>query len=130
VRQAPSNGMRLRRQILVWLGVCVLALQTMIPGAAMTHDRAVPAIVMCAADGATIVADLPDLPRPRQKGFAGLACEQCLTASLTALPPPAPRTLVRAFAIIETVAISAPSDRRPPSRAPPRPPSQGPPVFA
>lgn len=123
--------MTIRHRLVVWLGVCVLVMQALIPAAAMSHDAAPSPFVLCTAEGAKLVAALPGMPQPRPKGFAGLPCEHCVVSSVTALAPPPDLALAEPIRRAEAATPPAPAERRPPARAPPpRPPSQGPPLSA
>lgn len=106
----------------------LLALQGLVPAAALAHDASPGAggVEICTALGLKLVHGGQ---RGKHHGFAGLACEQCVMASLAMVaadPPPAP---VRPEAVVFAY---RPIAERPSilPRAPPRPPSQGPPVSA
>ena len=104
----------------------VLLLQGLVPAAAFAHDEARgPAnIDICTGEG------LKHLSAHHQHhGFAGLACEQCVMASLAmvdAAPPPL-RVRAESLSFVFRPVAERPSIQ---PRAPPRPPSQGPPFSA
>lgn len=120
IRQAPERA----RAIALAL---VLVLQSLVPAAALAGDASPRAgIQICTSAG---LQHLPGDPRHRPRGFAGLACEQCVMASL-AMVAAAPPPLAMSSNTIAFVFV--PVAERPSAlpRAPPRPPSQGPPVSA
>jgi hypothetical protein len=102
-----------------------LLLQGLVPAAAFAHDEAAgQGLEICTLHGLEHRQS-----GHRDHGFAGLACEQCVLASLAMVssdPPPVPvRAEAAEFAyrpIAERPSILP--------RAPPRPPSQGPPASA
>ena len=107
------------------LAAVTLLLQGLIPAAAVAHDHA-GEIQICTAKGVRLVR----MDHGKAGHFGGLACEQCVMASLAGVaaePPPAPVPVVFAYQPPRPPSPAAPP---PPARAPPRPPSQGPPVPA
>ena len=106
----------------------VLALQGLVPAAALAHDAAAGSggVEICTALGLKLVHD----GRPgKHHGFAGLACEQCVMASLAMVSADAPPLAIRTDAIVFHY---RPVAERPSllPRAPPRPPSTAPPISA
>ena len=106
----------------------VLALQSLVPAAAFAHDEANAAagVEICTAAGLKLV----HAARQHQHhGFAGLACEQCVMASLAMVSSEPPPLAVRADAVLFAY---RPIAERPSilPRAPPRPPSRAPPASA
>ncbi len=104
-----------------------LVLQGLVPAAALAHDGARgPAVLeICTGEGLKHIHS----PHQGSHGFAGLACEQCVMASLamvSAAPPPV-RVQIQAVSFIYRPAAERPSLQ---PRAPPRPPSIGPPISA
>ena len=106
----------------------VLVLQGLVPAAALAQDeaRGPAAIAICTGEGLKLVHT--GSPHHRH-GFAGLACEQCVMASLAMVASPPPVEMVRSQAVrfVYLPASERPSTR---PRAPPRPPSRGPPIPA
>ena len=111
------------RQTPVLLAVLLLVLQALIPAAAIASDHAAGQTVeVCTPSGAKALR----LPPPHHHGFGGLACEQCVIASLTALgaaAPPRVPTAVRVeparFLVRIAVARRSGAYLRPPSTGPP-----------
>jgi hypothetical protein len=104
----------------------VMLLQGLIPAAAVAHDRQ-DQVQICTSTGLKLVS--LGTRHGHDHGFGGLACEQCVMASLAAVAV-APPQAVPPSARVETVAtpqLERPSVR---TRAPPRPPSRGPPAQA
>lgn len=104
----------------------VVVLQGLVPAAAFAHDEAGnPAVIqICTGEGLKLV----HVGSPhRHQGFAGLACEQCVMASLATVAAAPPSLPVRADVarFVYLPAGERPSIR---PRAPPRPPSIGPPI--
>jgi hypothetical protein len=109
------------------LAALTLLLQALIPAAALAYDHGhAGEIQICTAKGVRLVH-----PGHGKAGhFGGLACEQCVIASLAATaaaPPPESIPAPFAYAAPPPPAPAAPP---PPARAPPRPPSTAPPAFA
>ena len=104
----------------------VLALQGLVPAAALAHDAAAGSggVEICTALGLKLVHDNRT---GKHHGFAGLACEQCVMASLAMVSAAPPPLVIRADAVAFHY---RPIAERPSilPRAPPRPPSQGPPI--
>jgi len=111
------------------LAMLALLAQALMPAAAMAHDAAGQSVVICTADGAKSVQLAGDvIGKTDPKGFAGLACAQCVAVSLATTTPPdiavapvlyAARIEATPRAALTGVALA---------RAPPRPPGQGPPT--
>ena len=107
--------------------VLALVLQGLAPAAALAHDQTPSSglIEICSSGGLKSVHAAS--PQSRHHGFGGLACEQCVMASLTMVAAEPPGLAAR----FDTVAFTyRPISERPSilPRAPPRPPSQGPPT--
>jgi hypothetical protein len=103
-----------------------LILQGLIPAAAIAHDHAAGgATELCTPQGLKPAPVRPD----HHHGFGGLACEQCVMASLamTGSAPPPVIERCKAAEIIPPPIAERPSLL---PRAPPRPPSCGPPLFS
>ena len=104
----------------------VLLLQGLVPAAAFAHDEThgAGAVQICTGAGLKRAS-----AHHEHHGFAGLACEQCVMASLAMVDAAPPPLRVRAEAL---VFVFQPAAERPSiqPRAPPRPPSQGPPLSA
>jgi hypothetical protein len=123
------NGIKLRdarlRAFGAALAALVLLLQGLIPGAALAYDHP-REIQLCTAHGVKLVR----LDHGKGGHFGGLACEQCVMASLTAVagePPPEPPPTAFAY---DAPPLPAPAAAPRQARAPPRPPSTAPPVLA
>lgn len=111
------------------LAMLALFVQALIPAAAMAQDTAGQSVVICTAEGAKSVELAGDvIGKKDPKGFAGLACAQCVAVNLATTTPPdiavAPvlyvtRVEAAPHAALTGVALA---------RAPPRPPGQGPPT--
>ncbi len=111
------------------LAMLALLVQALMPAAAMAHDAAGQAVVICTTDGAKTVEVAGDvIGKKDPKGFGGLPCAQCVAVSLATTTPPdiavAPvlygaRIEAAPRAALTGVALA---------RAPPRPPGQGPPT--
>jgi hypothetical protein len=109
------------------MAALLLALQGLIPAAALVH-RPAEQLELCTAKGLKRVA-APGEQR-HQHGFGGLACEQCVMASLAALGAAPPQTPLPGGWSYEAPALPTPSAAPMTARAPPRPPSRAPPAFA
>ncbi len=106
----------------------VLALQGLVPAAALAHDATPGAggVEICTALGVKLVrAAQPG----NHHGFGGLACEQCVMASLAMVSAEPPQVFAGADAVDFAY---RPIAERPSTlpRAPPRPPSTAPPISA
>ena len=107
----------------VLLAVLLLVLQAFIPAAAIAHDHPANRVVeVCTPSGVKSLR----LPGTHHHGFGGLACEQCVIASLTALgvaaPPPIPaiaRVEPARFLVRIATAHRGAGYLRPPSTGPP-----------
>jgi hypothetical protein len=104
-----------------------LVLQGLVPAAAFAHDeaRGPATLEICTGEGVKHV----HAAQHGHHGFAGLACEQCVMASLAmvAAAPPPLRIRSQPVSFLYRPAAERPSTQ---PRAPPRPPSQGPPISA
>jgi hypothetical protein len=127
--RTTATAGRAHTPVAALLGVLALLVQALLPAAAMAaqsqgHGETV---VICTQMGAqTIKLGLDG--KPQKGGFAGLPCQDCLTASTAALPAPAPVALPVAY-VVAQVEHAAPHRAAPQlARAPPRPPGQGPPT--
>ncbi len=123
-RRRTDDLMRLARALAL---VLALLLQGLAPAAALAHDEAPSSrlIQICTGDGLRSVQAAS--PHSKHHGFGGLACEQCVMASLTMVAAEPPGLAAR----FDVVAFAyRPVSERPSilPRAPPRPPSQGPPT--
>ena len=112
------------------LAMLALLVQALVPAAAMAHDAAGQAVVICTTDGAKTVevtGDVIGKPKP-MKGFGGLPCAQCVAVALaTTTPPDIAVAPVLYSARIEAAPRAALTGVAM-ARAPPRPPGQGPPT--
>ena len=124
-RRRIDNLMGLARAILL---VLALVLQGLTPAAALAHDQARSSnlIEICTSDGLKSVPAVA--PHSKHHGFGGLACEQCVMASLAMVAAEPPPVVVDRATVARFVYL--PVAERPSTlpRAPPRPPSQGPPA--
>ncbi len=106
----------------------VLALQGLVPAAALAHDAVAGSggVEICTALGLKLVHQGP---AGKHHGFAGLACEQCVMASLAMVSAEPPVLTIHADAVSFHY---RPIAERPSvlPRAPPRPPSRAPPISA
>ena len=122
VRMSAAAG-RVRAILLA----LALVLQGFVPAAAFAHDdaRGPAALEICTGEGIKHL----HVARHGHHGFGGLACEQCVMASLAmvAAAPPPLRMRSQAVQFAYRPAAERPSSQ---PRAPPRPPSIGPPLFA
>jgi hypothetical protein len=124
-RRASAGGTRP-----IWPALALafaLLLQGLIPAAAVAHDHD-QQVQICTSAGLKLVT-LGARHGAGHHGFGGLACEQCVMASLAAVaaaPPQAVPPSAR-FDIVLPPAAERPSVR---TRAPPRPHSRGPPALA
>jgi hypothetical protein len=121
-RQIRSHG-----RLAGLLGAVLLLLQGLIPAAAIAYDHGPQLLTpICTPAGPEAVR----LPGDHRHGFGGLACEQCVMASLMATaapePPPVPPPQDVRFSP-GPEAASSPAGK--PGWAV-RPPSRGPPVQA
>lgn len=117
------------------LAMLALFVQALTPAAAMAHDAAGQSVVICTADGAKSVQLAGDVIGKKdsapnsKKGFAGLACAQCVAVSLATTTPPdiavAPVLYVARLEAAPRAALTGVAL----ARAPPRPPGQGPPTV-
>ena len=116
------------------LAMLALLVQALMPAAAMAHDASGQSVLICTADGAKTVQVAGDVigkkdPSPdSKKGFAGLACAQCVAVALATTTPPdiavAPVLYAARIAPAPRAALTGVAL----ARAPPRPPGQGPPT--
>lgn len=129
---APARPMHSARRpplAAALLAVLAVMVQALIPSAAMAAAQGAggQTIQICTAMGLQTVK--VDGGTEKQKGFAGLPCQDCLAAA-TAVVLPGPQPSVVRAAYATAFVIDAPraelSPRSP--RAPPRPPGQGPPA--
>jgi hypothetical protein len=103
-----------------------MLLQGLIPAAAIAHDHH-DQVQICTSAGLKLVS--LGAKHHHDRGFGGLACEQCVMASLAAVAAAPPQAVLPSTRV-ERVAppqLERPSVR---TRAPPRPPSRGPPAQA
>lgn len=125
-RRAPSKT----TWPIALLAMLALLVQALMPAAAMAHDAASQAVMICTTDGAKAVqvaGDVIGKPKPA-KGFGGMACAQCVAVSLaTTTQPDIAVAPVLYSARIETAPRAALTGVAL-ARAPPRPPGQGPPT--
>jgi hypothetical protein len=115
------------------LAMLALLVQALMPAAAMAHDAAGQAVMICTADGAKTVAvangALGDvIGKKDSKGFAGLACAQCVAVALATTTPPDIAVAPVLYAVRLKPAPRAALTGVALARAPPRPPGQGPPT--
>uniref|UniRef100_B0T2X1 DUF2946 domain-containing protein n=1 Tax=Caulobacter sp. (strain K31) TaxID=366602 RepID=B0T2X1_CAUSK len=112
------------------LAMLALLVQALIPAAAMAHDAAGQAVVICTTDGAKTVevaGDVIGKPKP-MKGFGGMACAQCVAVSLATTTPPDIAVVPVLYGVRIEAAPRAALTGVALARAPPRPPGQGPPT--
>jgi len=112
------------------LAMLALLVQALTPAAAMAHDAAGQAVVICTTDGAKTVevaGDVIGKPKPA-KGFAGLPCAQCVAVSLATTTPPDVAVAPVLYSVRIESAPRAALAGVAMARAPPRPPGQGPPT--
>ena len=111
------------------LAVLALLVQTLMPAAAMAHDAAGQAVVICTTDGAKSVEVAGDvIGKKAPKGFAGLPCAQCVAVSLATTTPPDVAVAPVLYSVRIEAAPRAALTGVALARAPPRPPGQGPPT--
>ncbi len=122
VRMSAAAG-RVRAILLA----LVLVLQGLVPAAAFAHDQARghAALEICTGEGLKQV----HANRHDRHGFGGLACEQCVMASLAMVAAAPPPLRIRSEAIQFAYRPTAERPSAQP-RPPPRPPSIGPPLSA
>lgn len=106
------------------LAMLALVVQLLLPAAAMA--KAGPDMVICTGKGAVTVA--ADAGQPPARGFAGLACQDCVTTAVAALPAPGPAPIPVRYAVQAPPSAQTGSAAQPRARAPPRPPSTAPPI--
>ena len=109
------------------MAALAIVLQALIPAAAIAQDHS-GQIQLCTGHGAKLVAPAGGYAKGGR--FGGLACEQCVMASLAAVagdPPVTPLPTAFAYAAPR---LRAPAAAPLQARAPPRPPSRAPPAFA
>lgn len=118
----------MRTPVMAALAMLALVVQLLIPAAAMAQGQP-STMVLCTSKGVVTVAVDPETGHPDDKAFAGLACQDCLASSLTALAAEPP-VLVRApTAFRAVVLVASPWTAQARAQAPPRPPSQAPPAL-
>jgi lysylphosphatidylglycerol synthetase-like protein (DUF2156 family) len=111
------------------LAMLALLVQALMPAAAMAHDAAGQAVMICTADGAKSVQVAGDvIGKKDSKGFAGLACAQCVAVALATTTPPDVAVAPVLYAVRLKPAPRAALTGVALARAPPRPPGQGPPT--
>lgn len=122
VRMSAAAG-RVRAILLA----LVLLLQGLVPAAAFAHDEArrPAALDICTGEGLKHA----QAAGHDHHGFAGLACEQCVMASLAMVAVAPPPLRVRGLAVEFSFRPTAERPSIQP-RSPPRPPSIGPPASA
>ena len=127
---SPRRGQSKTTWPIALLAMLALLVQALMPAAAMAHDAASQAVMICTTDGAKAVevaGDVIGKPKP-MKGFGGLACAQCVAVALaTTTPPDIAVAPVLYGARIEAAPHAALTGVYL-ARAPPRPPGQGPPT--
>lgn len=105
-----------------------LVLQGLVPAAAFAHEeaRGPAAQEICTGEG---LKHLHATHHDGHRGFAGLACEQCVMASLAMVAAAPPPLWIRSQPVSF---LYRPTAERPSNqpRGPPRPPSHGPPISA
>ena len=114
--------------IVAAFAVFALLIQALLPAAAMAAQRGDDGgVIVCTLDGAkTLYA--AQLPTSKQKGFAGLPCQDCLAAAMAFVATP-PLTISSApSAYVRVEHHVRPAVRLAFARAPPRPFGQGPPT--
>ncbi len=111
------------------LVVALIALffQAIVPAAAMaTESAGVQTIEICSDKGAqTIVIGANG--KAKEKGFAGLPCQDCLSATLAVVVTPELAVTRVAYAAHQTAYVASHRTITPRARGPPRPFGQGPP---
>ena len=111
------------------LAVLALLVQALMPAAAMAHDAAGQAVVICTTDGAKSVEVAGDvIGKKAPKGFAGLPCAQCVAVSLATTTPPDVAVAPVLYSVRIEAAPRAALTGVALARASPRPPGQGPPT--
>lgn len=125
-RRAPSRT----TWPIALLAMLALLVQAFMPAAAMAHEAAGQAVMICTADGAKTVEVAGDVIGKEKpgKGFAGLACAQCVAVSLAVTTPPDVAVAPVLYAVRIEPAPRAALTGAYLARAPPRPPGQGPPT--
>lgn len=112
------------------LGVLALLVQALLPAAAMAAQGRPggETIVICTQMGVQTLKVGESGGKAGKGGFAGLPCQDCLSASTAALPAPEPLLLPVSYAVshVEHVVVRRAAPQM--ARAPPRPPGQGPPT--
>lgn len=108
--------------------VFALLSQALFPMQAMAMPGADARFVLC-TDGAAPIADTVSqkLLGKSKPGLMGLRCVDCVLASITALPVPAPVSVPAVYVAGRIVFLPAPAASPVRARAPPRPHSCGPP---
>ena len=124
-RRAPSRT----TWPIALLAMLALLVQALIPAAAMAHDAAGQAVMICTADGARAEQVAGDvIGKKDPKGFAGLPCAQCLAVALATTTPPDVAVAPVLYGVHVAPAPVAALTGVALARAPPRPPGQGPPT--
>lgn len=120
--------------VAAWLAVAALIIQALIPAAALASGRPAGMVMeLCTPQGAqTVVIGVDGKAKPYApaKGFAGLACADCLGASLAiTFAEPALSVAPTRYVRIEPPAAAPQLPASPCARGPPRPPGQAPPAL-
>jgi hypothetical protein len=128
-RRAQIRGKTRTTWPIALLAMLAVFVQALMPAAAMAHDAAGQSVLICTAQGAQVAQVEGDvIGKKDPKGFAGLACSQCLAVALATTTPPdvavAPVLYGVHVAPAPVVALTGVAL----ARAPPRPPGQGPPT--
>jgi hypothetical protein len=126
---SPRRGQSQTTWPIALLAMLALLVQALMPAAAMAHDAAGQAVVICTTDGAKTVEVAGEvIGKKDPKGFAGLPCAQCVAVSLAVTTPPD----IAVAPVLYSARIEAPPHAAltgvAMARAPPRPPGQGPPT--
>jgi lysylphosphatidylglycerol synthetase-like protein (DUF2156 family) len=127
---SPRRGQSGTTWPIALLAMLALLVQALIPAAAMAHDAASQAVMICTTDGAKsveVAGDVIGKPKPA-KTFGGMACAQCVAVSLATTTPPDIAVVPVLYSARITPAPVAALTGVALARAPPRPPGQGPPT--
>jgi hypothetical protein len=122
---AANDAKRDARAICALFAVFALLFQALIPAAATARTATFDGLAICTSHGAQI---LPPGGQPAAPHKGGMACQDCLSACMTAVVTPVLAVLPVAYVVKAIEHAPAAVLLAPRARAPPRPLGQGPPT--
>lgn len=125
--RTQADNWSIARSLAFLAATFAIVLGTLLPFGAMAATQPGYPLVLCSAEGPQVIQVGADLDGPGGKTHPA-KCAACVMPLLAAIPtPPMPEPAVAVSFRPDNLIVKAPSDRLPPTRAPPRPPSTAPP---